>query len=151
MKLRIEISDGLPDEVVIRSSSCSDEVKRLQLAFESVMGRSELALTSGGSEFFVPVSRLLFFETDDGRVAAHTADRMYYSDEKLYELEKLLPHSFVRVSKSCILNSEKVESINRSVTGTASVTFSGSYKKAYISRMYYKILKDIIYETRLSK
>ncbi len=149
MKLRIEIDDALEDEIIIRSRSFNDEVRRLQNAIESVTGNSELVLTKGDDEYFLPISDILFFETADGRIAAHTANEMYFSEEKLYKLEELLPRYFVRVSKSCILNSAKVDSLRKGLTGSAEAYFRGSFKKAYISRMYYKILKDTIYETRL--
>ena len=152
LKLRIEISDELPDEVVIRCSKMTDEVLRLKGAFESVTGGTELTLSMGDSEYFVPTDDILFFETDDGKVAAHTADRMYYTEEKLFELEKMLPPTFMRVSKSCILNSAKVTSLTKnSLTGSAEVTFAASRKKTYVSRMYYRSLRNLIYETRLSK
>ncbi len=152
MKLRMEISDDLPDEVVIRCGRMTDEVMRLRSAFEAVIGGTELTLKSGDSEYFVPTDDVLFFETDDGKVAAHTADRMYYTEEKLFELEKMLPPSFIRVSKSCILNSAKVTSLTRnSITGSAEATFASSRKKTYVSRMYYRSLRNLIYETRLSK
>lgn len=155
MKLRIEMSDDLPcDEVIIRCKNADERVRRLQNAFSEIIdgrGGSELVLTIGDMEYFVPVSDILFFETESGKVAAHTSEKMYFSESKLYELEKILPRSFVRVSKSCVLNSAKVVSISKSLTGSSEVLFANSYKKAYVSRLYYKILKDLIYETRLSK
>lgn len=152
MKLRIEISDDCPDEVVIRCRTVGDEVRRLQTAFESALGEgAELVLSVGETEYFVPVASVLFFETENGRITVHTSDRMYYSDSKLYELEKTLPRSFVRISKSCIANSAKISSISHGFTGPGEVLFSGSDKKVYVSRMYYKILKETIYETRIVK
>ena len=159
MKLRIEISDDrsddTPDEVIIRCKSITDEVRRLQNAFNSALKGSELALTSGNTEYFIPVNDILFFETDgtsgSGHVSAHTKDSMYYSELKLYELEAMLPGYFARISKSCIVNSSKIVSLGRNVTGTAEALFAGTPKKVYVSRMYYKVLKNLIYETRLSK
>ena len=152
VKLKIEISDDMPDEVIIRCRKMTDEILRLRGAFESVMGGTEKTLTLGDAEFFVPTNDILFFETDDGKVAAHTSDRMYYTEEKLFELEKTLPPYFIRVSKSCILNSAKVSSLARnSITGNAEACFSSSRKKAYVSRMYYRSLKNLIYETMLAK
>ena len=152
MKLRVEISDDIDcDEVVIRSKRIDSNVMKLREAIEDVLSASEIELKLGDRDYFVPVSDILFFETDGGKLSVHTKDRIYSSDEKLYSLEERLPRSFVRVSKSCVVNSANVEVISRSVTGSAEVGFFGSDKRAYVSRMYYKILKEIIYETRLSK
>ncbi len=152
MKLRIEIADDLPeDEVYIRCRAVTDEISRLQRVIQGAAHKVELQLYIGDTEYYVSPEKILFFETADGKVSAHTRDRMYYTDTKLYELEALLPYTFVRVSKSCILNSAHVASLSHSLTGSAEATFFNSYKKAYISRMYYKILKEKIYETRIAK
>lgn len=152
MKLRFDIADGNPEEIILRAPALNKEVRRLQAALEAAMGGAcELALYRGDEEYFVPISELLFFETDGGKLFAHTKDSMFESEDKLYELERRLPPSFVRVSKSCLVNSAMVSSLRHGVTGTAEACFFGSTKKAYISRMYYKVLKEIIYETRLQK
>lgn len=150
MKIRIDIAEGNPEEVILRASSHTDEIRHMQKAIEAASGgTAELALFLGDTEYFVPLSDLLFFETDGRKVMAHTKEHMFLSEDTLSALEHRLPRRFVRVSRSCLINSAKVESLNRGVTGTAEARFFGSDKKAYISRMYYKILRDIIYETRL--
>lgn len=151
MKLRIEIANGLPDEVLIRASEYSNEIRRLQEAFEAASGPAEIGLDLGNTTHFVPISDILFFETDNGKITAHTSDNMYYSDEKLYSLQKMLPRCFVKISKSCIVNSAKIESVSRNLTGTGEAHFYGSHKQVFISRMYYKVLIENIKETRLSK
>lgn len=152
MKLRIEVAEDSCDEVVIKCKSVTPEVMRLQNAFAMATGgKADMTLTIGDTEYFVPINDILFFETDGDKVTAHSAERMYYSDKKLYELERALPPYFIRVSKSAILNSSKVSSISKSITGSGEVLFYFSNKKVYVSRMYYKQLKDLIYETRLSK
>ena len=85
---------------------------------------------------------VLFFETEGGIIRAHTADDEFDVKFKLYELEEKLPRSFVRVSKSTILNIRKVYSITRNLTGASKVEFRDSHKIVYCSRNYYKSLKD---------
>ena len=152
MKVRIEIGEQNEDEIVIRCRQFTDEIQHLQRMLQESRHPTELSLTLGESEYFVPIQSLLFFETDGaGRLAAHTAKQMFYTDLSLRSLEQLLPRTFMRVSKSCILNSAQVSSMTRSVTGSGTVHFAGSEKIAYVSRMYYKALGALIYETRLSK
>ncbi len=76
---------------------------------------------------------------------------MYYTEYKLYELEKLMTPTFVRISKSCIINVNKISAIHRSITGASEVSFNNTDKKVYVSRAYYKILKDRLYEMRFGK
>ena len=93
MKLRVELSEKADEEVVIRCRSMTKEVKWLQDLLRSVIGyNTELVLHIGTSVYYVPRNEILFFETDNGRITAHTADKMYYTNYKLYELELSLIH-----------------------------------------------------------
>lgn len=152
MKLKIEIDPSADEEIIIRCKTPDESVVRLEKLITDELGSThEIMLTSGGREYFVPISSILFFETDGERTAAHTApDGMLYTSMRLYELEKIAPHSFVRVSKSCIINSASVESITKNIAGPSEVTFFKSAKTAYVSRKYYKELIDRIRETRLT-
>lgn len=152
MKLRLEIDPDRPEEVVIYSHSVDERVRRLQEAFGRELATAgELALKNGDEELYIPHSEILFFETADNRVWAHTAADCYSSALRLTELEELLPRTFARASKGCIINTAAVRSLKRSPAGVAAAGFSGSAKVVYVSRMYYKNVRDIIEETRLNR
>ena len=93
-------------------------------------------------------AQLLFFETEGKLVQAHTADRLYLTDRKLYELEESLPGSFMRISKSTIVNLDHIYSITRNLTASSIVEFYGTAKKVYVSRNYYKALTERLGEKR---
>lgn len=152
MKLKIEIDPDGDEEIIIRCRTPDASVARLERLITDELGSAhEIMLTSGGREYYIPIDSVLFFETDSERTAAHTApDGMLYTTMRLYELEKIVPHTFVRVSKSCIINSASVESITRNIAGPSEVRFAKSAKTAYVSRKYYKDLTDRIRETRLT-
>ncbi|MBS7262347.1 MAG: LytTR family transcriptional regulator [Eubacteriales bacterium] len=152
MRLRTEIDENGEEEIVIRARVCDESLMRLQAAVaRAIGGRSELRLTLGNNEYFVPSTEILFFETMEERTAAHLPEKMLYTDYRLYELEKILPDSFVRVSKSCLVNSAAVLSIARNLTGASELRFRGCGKKTYVSRKYYKDLIERIEEMRLKK
>lgn len=152
MKLRIEISQNAEDEVIVRCKDHTDEIASLISAIEgAIKENGELKLYIGTTEYYVSNSEILFFETYDGKVYAHSANKMYRSDHKLFELESLMPPYFVRSSKSAVVNVKRIESIRRELTGNGEITFRDCDKKTYFSRAYYKILKDRIEEVRLLK
>jgi DNA-binding LytR/AlgR family response regulator len=92
----------------------------------------------------------LFFETDgQGRITAHTADALYYTFSTLRQLEDTLPNYFMRVSKSCILNTAAVCSLTHSLTGAGEVMFEGCDHRVYISRSYFKVVKEKIHRMHL--
>lgn len=152
MKIRIEIAEDESEEIVIRCRERTDEIKRIESVVENLLrGGSELVLSIGSREYYVPKSEILFFETYDGKVCAHTKDRMYQTAYKLFELEEILPVYFVRISKSVIANVRLISSLSRELTGNGEITFKECDKATYFSRGYYKILKDKIEEVRFGK
>lgn len=151
MKIRVEICEDGDEEIIIRCKSYDEKIGRIQSAIESLSkGRRTIALNVGNQEFFVPVSDILYFETFDGKVCAHTADNAFVAPYKLFELENILPASFIRISKSSIANVMRINSLSRELVGNGEITFSGSDKKIYFSRAYYKALRDRINEIRFS-
>lgn len=148
MKIRIERSELPQNEIVIKCGSDADAGAILKAVEEALAHSAALPLKLGGTDCFVKTGDILFFETSGDRTAAHTPDAMYNTPKKLYELEGTLPRTFVRVSKSCIVNSARVDSVDRSFTGPSEIGFRGTHKKAYASRKYCKSLIDILKETR---
>ncbi|MBQ8267767.1 MAG: LytTR family transcriptional regulator [Clostridia bacterium] len=152
MKIRIEISETEDEEVIIRCKERTDKISHLETVIENaVRGDSVLVLYSTGTEYYVPKKDVLFFETYDGKVCAHTKDRMYKTNHKLFELESIMPSYFVRISKSVIANAKMINSLRRELTGNGEITFAGTDKSTYFSRGYYSILKDKLEEMRNQK
>ena len=91
----------------------------------------------------------MFFESDGSIINAHTKNEIYQTKYKLYELEDLLPGIFMRISKSAIVNTEHIYSINRSLTSSSVISFADTHKQVYVSRYYYKALINKLSEKRL--
>lgn len=148
MRVRIEIEENLAeDEVVIRCGGLSESVVNLQNYILKQGGKRCLTLTDRNTDFFIPMQDIYFFETEGREIRAHTADRIFSCNYKLYELEDILPGSFMRISKSTIANLDYIYSITRNLTASSIVEFAGSKKKALVSRNYYKLLLERL-ETR---
>ena len=154
MKLRTEISPEMYENeevVIIHCRARSEKVKLIESVIENILaGDTEIVLYINDTEFYIPKNDILFFETNNGKISAHTADRIFTTNYKLIELEHILPPNFVRVSKSCILNASKVEAINSNLTGASEVFFRDTKKMIYVSRGYFKLLKKKINEMRFS-
>ncbi len=148
MKIRIETVEGLSeDEVVIRCGRVDDTIKRIHdyIKQQSLL-QTGFTFYKQNKEYYFPLEEVLFFETDEERVYAHTADDAYLIKHRLYELEQLLPPCFVRASKSTIVNSRQVYSIERNLTSSSLLKFVNSHKQVYVSRHYYKLLKQRLNE-----
>lgn len=150
MKLRIEVDGECDEEIIIRCREIDDRIKILQdIISNTVDKNASLCLSLNNTDYYINRNEILFFETCDNKTAAHTPDKMYYTDYRLYELEQILPKNFIRVSKSTVINLQKVSAISKNPVGASEVRFKNSPKKVYVSRMYYKIFKEKIDEERL--
>ena len=131
MKIKIEIDESAAeDEVIIRCRGLTKQVAAVQRAVRDVTNASEKILLYKG-------------------ISAHTRDEVYQTRYKLYELEDMLPGVFMRVSKSTILNTDQIYSIDRNLTASSVVAFLNTHKKVYVSRYYYKPLTQKLEEKRL--
>ena len=146
MKMRIEIDENLSEEeIIIKCPQLNSEIANLQKEIAGMFGKErKISFERDEKEYFIPIKDILFFETQDKKVYVHTADSVYHSKYKLYELEQLLPHTFVRVSKSSILNTKQIYSISWNIASSSVVEFSNTSKKVYVSRTYYKVLKELM-------
>lgn len=150
MKIRIDIQEDLKeDEVIIRCVSINETILQIQNLLSNLGNDTKsLTLVKGDTEYFVPQEQILFFETEGKNVLAHTAEKIYETQYRLYELEELLPRYFMRISKSTIVNLNQIYSITRNLTASSLIEFYGSIKKVYVSRNYYKALIDRMGEKR---
>jgi len=148
VKLRIEVTDGsVEDEIIIRCNRVDDTVQKIQ-AFIQSMSAPKLTFYKGSQEYYLPIEEILFFETDGEQIYAHTRNDAFRVKYRLYELEEMLPHYFVRAAKGTIVNTTQIYAINRNLTASSQVKFAGTHKQIYVSRHYYGSLKDKMNERR---
>ncbi len=150
MKIRIEVDKNQKeDEVVIRCGELTEEIVALQKQIDEwISHESQIIFYKGEKEYYIPLEELLFFETEANGICAHTIDQAYQVKYKLYELEERLPRNFLRVSKSTILNVNRIYSITRNLTASSVVEFQMTHKQVYVSRNYIKALQEKLKEKR---
>lgn len=142
MKIRLDISSEYQDkEVIIRANKKDEEVAEILRNLQEI--DTKLHNINGyldNTVYSLSTQDILFFETNDRNVYAHTKDNAFLIHYRLYELEENLPDNFLRVSKSSILNVDEVKSLTQSVMGNL-IQFRDSYKQIYVSRRFLKKLK----------
>jgi DNA-binding LytR/AlgR family response regulator len=146
MRLRVEVTDELSeDEIVIRCGRADGIVEKIRANIAG-MSSPKLKLYKGAGEYYLPPETIFFFETDGETVYAHTASDAFQVRRRLYELESILPRFFARASKGVIVNTARIFSITRNLTSSSKIEFRGTHKHVYVSRHYYKTLKDKLSE-----
>lgn len=150
MKIFIEVDEGLEeDKVIIKCGELNSEILKLNaMLTEMLSQKAKINFYKNNIEYYISLDEILFFETEEDSINAHTIDNIYEVKYKLYELEELVPRSFMRISKSTIVNVNHIYSITRNLTSSSLVEFQSTHKKVYVSRHYYKLLKSKLLEKR---
>ncbi len=152
MKITTELCGEGEEEILIRCQSRTEAVRHIESVLQALVeSERDLVLRAAGVEHYVPVAEILFFEAGNGKVYAHTATETYTTEYKLFELERILPESFTRISKSAIANIMQVSSLSRELVGNGKLTFANSDKITYFSRAYYHSLRTKIDKMRLKR
>ncbi|MFL0166264.1 MULTISPECIES: LytTR family DNA-binding domain-containing protein [Clostridium] len=150
MKIRVELDNEIKEnEVIIKCNELNEEVRNIQIVLGELLSQKKhITFYKGETEYYLSLEEILFFETEESGICAHTIDNIYNVKYKLYELEELLPGYFMRVSKSTILNTNHIYSITKSISSSSRVEFQNTHKQVYVSRYYYKPLKIKLLEKR---
>lgn len=150
MKVRVEIEEALEEDyVIIHCKRLNEQIMQVQNILTDIGSQDKtILLHRENKEYYLPLDRVLFFETENKEVRVHTKTEIYDTEYKLYELEELLPGYFMRISKSTIVNLNQVYSISRNLTSSSLIEFVNCHKQVYVSRNYYKALIDRLAEKR---
>ena len=150
MKVRIVLDkDLIEEEVIIKCNKMTPMIKKLQEnLLEAIQTTPLIVFYKAHKEYYLELSTILFFETDGNNTYAHPRQDAYITKKRLYELEELLPKSFIRISKSTIVNTTHILSLSNSFGSSTLVEFEQSHKQVYVSRRYLKSLKQRLEERR---
>ena len=111
IKLVVEESPEYREpEIILR---CERVVGHLKRIVEYIRVRSDtIEVKAEGIPRPLPLSNVFYFESVDKKTFAYCASNVYEYAQTLAELEKKLTNStFVRVSKSCIVNTVLIKSV----------------------------------------
>ncbi len=140
MKLTIEQSDMFREPEIIIKCGMIDVclqhiIDELQLMMFSVSG------SKGGSLYKLALEDIFYFESVDEKTFACCEQEVYECDYRLYELEERLHNtSYVRISKSVILNTAKLKSIRPQLNGRFEASLVNG-EKQIINRHYVDALR----------
>lgn len=150
MKVRVEVDSDLQEEcIVIQCRELDERILKLQrIINEHSAEDKSIFLKKNDTDYYMPLNDIIFFETENKEIRAHTRNDIFETEYKLYELEEILPGYFMRISKSTIVNLNHIYSITRNITSSSMVEFSKCHKQVYVSRHYYKTLIERLEEKR---
>ncbi|NOW90295.1 DNA-binding LytR/AlgR family response regulator [Clostridium beijerinckii] len=144
MKVSINIiSSELEEEVIFKVHNVQEKVTE---AIELLTSSNEVIKHLLGRKeekyYKVNVDEIFYIESIDRKVFIYTKTQTYEISEKLYVLEEQLAGmNFIRISKSLLLNIDKIHSFYPKLSGNLEALLTNN-EKVIISRRYVANLKN---------
>ena len=139
MKCEVIIDPACEEKVVIYAREKNRQIEAIQkLVAESsmeLMGWRDREMTTLKPADIFCVTVL------DGKVWAICEKEQFLLKQRLYEIEQLLPETFVKIHQSCLANLRKVERFDASISGTLMLRFQNGHRD-YVSRRQLKHVKE---------
>lgn len=141
MRFRLIIDKTAEEEVVATVHEPSELTRQIQKLLESQGGVQQLAGYLEDTMRILDVSEIECVTVLDGKTYAIDAEnRRYRLKQRLYELEEVLPASFIRINKSTLANEKRLERFTASFSGAVDAVFRCGYRE-YVSRRCFAQIK----------
>lgn len=147
MKVEIEkLQEGQTPVARLRVEDETEDIRRLAEYIETEQYHViKVPCYENDTLCYVDSGNIYYVESMNETLYLHTNEQIYESKKRLYEMERMLPVEFVRVSKSTILNMSQVRRYKPLPNGLMLAEFENK-DAAYISRKYLRELRSRIKE-----
>lgn len=129
-------------QIIIKCRQIDNEIMRLKYHIE--LFDNKLSARKENELYFIHSSDVLYFESVDNRTFLYTVDDVMEIKQRLYELEEILSDKdFIRISKSQIVNINKIRSLKPELNRTILATMCNG-EQLSISRKYVQAVRSIL-------
>ena len=144
MKIQIQLDSQCEEpEILIRTAAVTAEVRELVEKLSEKRSDSVIGYDAD-SAVLLEKSQIMRIYGASQKVYAQTPHGEFYLRQRLYELEQLLDEkTFVRISKSEIINLRKAKAFDLRLSGTISVRLADG-SVSYVSRRYVARIKQLL-------
>lgn len=140
----IENSNINETKINIECKKTDEKIIKLISLIKNMDNNEKIIGINNGETYCLNPNDILYFEAVDRKTFCYTEDGIFEIAMKLYEIEdKYKEKSYLRISKSFVLNLDRVKSIKPEIDGKMLATMDNG-EKIYISRQYVPLFKKKI-------
>ena len=141
MKFRLVIDKTKEEEVVATVHERSELTDQLEALVMGSPGPDRIAGYLEDDWMLLSLAEIECVTVLDGKTyAIDSRNRRYRLKQRLYELEAILPSSFIRINKSALANEACLERFTASFSGAVDAIFRCGYRE-YVSRRCFTQIK----------
>lgn len=139
MKFRLIIDQNQEEEIVATVKQRNSLVDYIQNLVEE--NENEIVGYLDNQIVKLNINSIECIFTQDSKTYIAYEDKgIYQIKKRLYEIEKILPPTFIRINKSAIANTELIAKYITTITGSVNVEFKSGYTD-YVSRRCFAEIK----------
>lgn len=143
LQINIEIQDDISDTIITIKCRKQDIFIERLIAALQIIDR-QIMVRYNENIIALNLEEILYIESVDKKCFIYTADKVYESFNKLYELQQQLEqYLFVRINKSCIVNLNNISSIKTYIDRRLLITLSNN-EQLIASRQYANGIKALL-------
>ena len=141
MKFKLIIDRNKDEELVATVHEPSDFTEKLQQLVMEHTGADRLAAYLEEDIKMLPFAQIACITVEDAKTYAVDCKGVRYRlKQRLYELEAILPPSFIRINKSAIANERQIERFAANFSGAVDAVFQCGSRE-YVSRRCFAEIK----------
>lgn len=141
MKFKMIIDKSKDEEIVATVHAPSELTEKIRQLVMEHTGTDRIAAYWEDDIKMLAFSQIACITVCDGKTyAVDVKGTQYRLKQRLYELESILPSSFIRINKSAIANEQQIERFAATFSGAVDAVFRGGYRE-YVSRRCFAQIK----------
>ena len=144
MKVNLFVSKDIKEaHADIHTNELTDNITKAIAILESDDSNDMLAVKNGSDIALLELGDIYMFRVEDKQVKVYTENSDYLIKKPLYQVEEYLDQSFVRISKTTIVNLKKIQRVAPSLKGMMFIELKNGLKDN-ISRKYLPEFKEAL-------
>ena len=141
MKFKLIVDPTRDEEVVATVHKRSALTDKIESLVREYSGDSKLTAYREDEMLQLPFDMIECITVIDGKTyAIDIKGKQYRLKQRLYELEEILPATFIRINKSALANETRLERFCATYSGGINARFKSGYEE-YVSRRCFTTIK----------
>lgn len=141
MKFKLIIDNKKEEEIIITAKERSTLIEQIESLVMEYSGQDKIPAYTEDEITKLLINEIECITVIDGKTYAIYNDAKHYRlKQRLFEIEKLLPSSFIKINKSSIANETKIDRFKASFSGAVDAVFKCGFTD-YVSRRCFAEIK----------
>ena len=133
MKFQLIIDEESEELITARVKKGNDLTAKIETLVKEYAGESKIVGFTEDETIILELQEIECVTVIDNKIWAITENGKFLIKSRLYEVEKILPFSFIKINKSSVANINKIKKFISTYSGSVNVEFKSGYTD-YVSR-----------------